>query len=110
MTDDHETASSEEGKHRRGLKFRRGDDYAVELFTEALGNLTDVERVGRILAELGRFYNPYVNAPIVDAATRRQALEALERGDQATARGLIETRLAQYSPSWEGPPPASDPP
>ena len=64
----------EEARQRRGLKFRRRDDYAVELFREALANLGDLRRVDRILLELGRFYNPYINAPIVDLATRRRVL------------------------------------
>src|SRR5262245_13385985 len=55
----------EEGRHRRGLKFRKRDDHAVELFREALGKLEDVRRVDRILLELGRFYNPYIDEPIV---------------------------------------------
>jgi hypothetical protein len=87
----------EEARHRRGLKFRRRDDFAVELFNEALRHLDVAAHVGRILAQLGRFYNPYLNAAIVDPATRREVLEALDRGDDAAARRLLEERLTQYA-------------
>jgi hypothetical protein len=98
MTSDEREAPDGDARHRRGLKFRRRDDYAVELFHEALAKLADAERVGRILLELGRFYNPYVNAPIVDAGSRRAVLEALARGDLETARTMLEQRLASYMP------------
>jgi len=94
---DSERDDPDEGKHRRGLKFRRRDDYAVELFREALANLGDLRRVDRILLELGRFYNPYINAPIVDLATRRQIVELLERAEVAEARQLLDERLTLYS-------------
>lgn len=86
-----------ERRHRRGLKFRQRDDHAVELFREALAKLDDSARVARILLELGRFYNPYANEPIVDPRVRRDVLESLDRGDQATARRLVEERLAAYT-------------
>src|SRR5262247_691962 len=85
-------AAAEEQRHRRGLKFRRREDYALELFKEALADLTDVARVDRILVELGRFYNPLVNAPIVDVATRGQVMELLERAQWDGARRLLEER------------------
>ena len=88
---------SEEQGHRRGLKFRRRDDYAVELFKEALAHLDDRDRVGRLLLSLSRFYNPYVDQPIVDTATRRRVLEALEAGDPDRARDLLEERLKLYA-------------
>ncbi len=94
---DSERDDPDGGKHRRGLKFRRRDDYAVELFREALANLGDLRRVDRILLELGRFYNPYINAPIVDLATRRQIVELLERAEVAEARQLLDKRLTLYS-------------
>ena len=87
----------DDGRHRRGLKFRRRDDYAVELFREAQANLGDLRRVDRILLELGRFYNPYINAPIVDLATRRRVLELLERSEVAEARQILDERLTLYS-------------
>ena len=89
----------DDGRHRRGLKFRRRDDYAVELFREAQANLEDLQRVNRILLELGRFYNPYINAPIVDLATRRRIIELLERSEVEEARQSIDERLTLYSQS-----------
>jgi hypothetical protein len=88
---------ADEARHRRGLKFRRREDYAVELFKEAQDNLGDTARVERILLMLGRFYNPYQNSPIVDLATRRAVLEALGAGDQRTASQLLADRLALYA-------------
>jgi hypothetical protein len=94
---DGQDPAAEEERHRRGLKFRRRDDYAVELLKEAQERLSDLPRVDRILLELGRFYNPYVNAPIVDLASRRAILEALGRRDEATARRLLTERLHLYA-------------
>lgn len=88
---------SREAAFRRGLKFRRRDDYAVELFKEALDHLDDLDRVGRILLTLSRFYNPYVDQPIVDLATRRSVVEALGAGETGQARGLLEERLRLYA-------------
>jgi hypothetical protein len=87
--------------HRRRLKFRRREDYAVELFREAEARLDDIGRVDRILLELGRFYNPYVNAPIVDLETRRKVLQALQEGDRDEARSLLADRLRLYARSDE---------
>jgi hypothetical protein len=88
--------SAEEGRHRRGLRFRRRDDYAVELFKEAEDHLADIPRVDRILLQLGRFYNPYSDTPIVDLATRRRIVESLQQGDEATARRLLDECLTRY--------------
>lgn len=96
----------EERRLRRGLKFRKRDDYAVELLQEALSKLTDVPRVSRILLELGRFYNPYTNGPIVDLATRRRIVELLEVGDTVAAAGLLNEGLDRYASAD----PAADPP
>lgn len=87
----------DEAQHRRRLKFRQRDDHAVELFKEAQEHLDDFARVDRVLVWLGRFYNPYINAPIVDPETRRRVLEALERGDTEEARDLLEGRLRLYA-------------
>ncbi|MBI2205618.1 MAG: hypothetical protein HYU41_17365 [Candidatus Rokubacteria bacterium] len=98
MSDERDaTGADAERRHRRGLKFRQRDDHAVELFREALAKLDDPARVARILLELGRFYNPYIDAPIVDPLARRAVLEALERGDPDTARRLVEARLTAYT-------------
>lgn len=90
-------SSAEEEKHRRGLKFRRRDDYAIELLKEAAQHLADPPRVGQILLMLGRFYNPYIDAAIVDPASRREILESLERGDVVRARELLDARLRLYA-------------
>lgn len=86
-----------EARHRRGLKFRKRDDYAVELFREAQAQLADIARVDRILLELGRFYNPFVDGPIVDLGTRRRIIELLEGGQPEEARRLLDERLALYA-------------
>jgi len=94
---DEPTDPDQEQRHRRGLKFRRRDDYAVELFQEALQHLDDPQRLDRILLQLGRFYNPYIDQSIVDPTTRRSVLQALEKGATELARTLIEERLKLYA-------------
>lgn len=94
--------SAEDRKHRRGLKFRRREDYALELFKEALGDLANVSRLDRILVELGRFYNPLIDAPIVDVPTRRRVMELLGAARWDDARLLLEERMTQYAPPTEG--------
>ena len=86
-----------EDRHRRGLTFRKRDDHAIELFREAQANLTDITRVNRILLELGRFYNPTANGPIIDLATRRKIVELLEASKLDEARGVLDERLARYA-------------
>ena len=88
---------SEERRHRRGLRFRKREDYAVELFREAQAHLNDVARVGRILVQLGRFYNPFANEAIVDPATRRRILELLEASRREEAGELLAERLSLYA-------------
>src|SRR5204863_3445563 len=90
-------AEEAEGRHRRGLKFRKREDYAVELFREAEAHLSDIARVDRILLELGRFYNPLLNGPIVDLGTRRRIIELLEARQPDEARRLLDERLALYA-------------
>ena len=97
MTDEDADPGLDERRHRRGLRFRKREDYAVELFREALAHLDDVARVGQILVQLGRFYNPFVNDAIVDPATRRRILEALQASRLEEARGLLEERLSLYA-------------
>lgn len=97
MADEEPEQGPEERRHRRGLKFRKREDYAVELFREAQAHLDDVPRVDRILLELGRFYNPFVNGPIVDAGTRRRILELLQASRGEEARRLLDERLSLYA-------------
>jgi hypothetical protein len=84
---------------RRRFKGDRRDDYAMDLFREALANLADAGRVDRVLGALGRVYNPLVDAAIVDLATRQQVAGLLEEGRAEEARALIEARMALYAPS-----------
>lgn len=80
---------------RRG-KLRKREDDEVRMMREALANLTDVPRVKRLLLELGRFYNPVTNAPVLGAETRRGVVTLLEAGDPDGARAALETHLAEY--------------
>ena len=91
---------------RRGLRSRRRDDHALDLFRRAEANLADVRQVDRILLELGRFYNPLTNRPIVDLATRRSIVERLEAGRLDEARQLLDDCVARYAPP-DGPAPPS---
>ena len=97
MADEARDDAAETERHRRGLRFRKRDDYAVELFKEAQTHLDDVDRVDRILLELGKFYNPLVHGPIVDLATRRRIVELLKTGEIDEARRLLDERLARYA-------------
>jgi hypothetical protein len=87
----------EQGRFRRGLRFRKRDDHAIELFREAQANLGDVARVKRIVVELGRYYNPYTNQAIVDPETRRRVIDFLEAGDAPAAGRLLDERLSLYT-------------
>ena len=91
---------------RRGLRSRRRDDHALDLFRRIEANLADIRVVDRMLLELGRCYNPLTNGPIVDLATRRAIVESLEAGRRDEARALLNACLARYAPP-EAPPKAS---
>lgn len=97
MADDLTPDDNEAQRHRRNLKFRKRDDHAIELFREAKSHLADIVRVSRILVELGRYYNPLANGPIVDLATRRRIVELLEASQPEEARRLLDERLALYA-------------
>jgi hypothetical protein len=92
--------------YRRGFRDKgdKREDYAVDLFRAALGALDDVPRVNQILIELTRLYNPLVDGPIMDAATRGAVLDALEASDHERARRLLEHRLDLYYPADLRPP------
>ena len=84
-----------------GLVFRRGklrkrEDDEVRMMREALANLDDTPRVKRILLELGRFYNPVTDRPVVGLDTRRAVIANLEAADLAGARDVLEAHLAEY--------------
>ena len=93
---------------RRGLRSRRGDDHALDLFRRIETSLADIRAVDRMLLELGRCYNPLTNGPIVDLATRRAIVESLEAGRRDEARALLGACVARYAPP-EPPPRASSP-
>src|SRR5439155_336993 len=95
---------------RRGLRSRRRDDHALDLFRRAEANLADVRQVDRILLELGRFYNPLTNRPIVDEVDKirgrlrvrgpADACTDLACSDQAVvvAEGEMRADLALVNP------------
>src|SRR6266480_3470806 len=83
---------------RRGLRSRRRDDHALDLFRRIETNLSDVGLVDRVLLELSRCYNPLTNGPIV---------ESLRAGRAGEARRLLDECLARYAPPAEAPRPAS---
>ena len=82
---------------RRGLRSRRRDDFALNLFREVETNLADPRKVDRLLLELGRCYNPLTNSPIVDLPTRRRIVDHLRAGDQDQAGRLLNECLALYA-------------
>lgn len=82
---------------RRGLRSRRRDDYALDLFRRIEGSLADVRTVDRLLLELGRCYNPLTNGPIVDLASRRRIIELLQTGDTTEARDILDRLLLLYA-------------
>ena len=94
---------------RRGLRSRRRDDHALDLFLRIEANFSDVRSVDRMLLELGRCYNPLTDGPIVSLATRRAIVEFLDAGRPDEARRLLHECLTRYAPPIEaskGPPPA----
>lgn len=97
MAGDEPEESPEDRRNRRGLKFRKRDDHAVELFREAQAHLDEPARVDLLLLELGRFYNPLLNGPIVDLATRRRIVELLQASRAEEARRLLDERLSLYA-------------
>lgn len=104
MPEDDEVRGPREGQDdRRGLRFRRRDDHAINLFREAKANLDDVSRVDRILLELGRFYDPLAGGAIVDLPTRIRIVEALRAGRQEEALYLLDQCLALYTKFDAGP-------
>jgi hypothetical protein len=94
---------------RRGLRSRRRDDHALDLFRRIETNLGDVGLVDRVLLELSRCYNPLTNGPIVDLATRRAIVESLGAGQAAEAKRLLDQCLTRYAPPAEAPRPSFPP-
>lgn len=97
MSDESSVDSEKYQALRRGLRSRRRDDHAMDLFRQAEANLANPRQVDRILLELGKCYNPLTNGPIVDLATRRQIVELLQAGESENARALLDDRLMRYA-------------
>jgi hypothetical protein len=92
--------SAEARAYRRGFRQKnKRDDYALDLFQEARAKLTtDPRRVAEILGQLSRLYNPLVDGPIVDLATRTEVMALLDAGRLTEADGLIDQRYQLYAP------------
>jgi hypothetical protein len=100
-----ESAAERAFKRRFGGKEKGGnkrDDYALDLFREALAYLHDIPRVNRILRELGKLYNPVTNAPIVNLDTRRRVVTLLEAGDTEQAGTVLDECCRLYAPVDSG--------
>jgi hypothetical protein len=96
-----ESATERAFKRRFGGKEKgrnKRDDYALDLFREAVAYLDDTPRVNGILRELGKLYNPVTNAPIVSLDARRRIITLLEAADAAGARTLLDECCRLYAP------------
>lgn len=87
--------TSERLVFRRG-RLRKREDDEVRMMRDALASLQDLTRVKRLLLELGRFYNPVANGPVIGPDVRRLVIERLEDGDLDGARALLEQQLGEY--------------
>jgi len=92
--------SPEARAYRRGFRQKsKRDDYALDLFPEARAKLaSDPGRVGQILGELSRLYNPLTDGPIVDLPTRAAIMARLEAGLPDEAGALLDRRYELYAP------------
>ena len=96
-----ESAAEKAFKRRFGGKDKGRDkreDYALDLFREAVAYLDDHERVNAILRELGKLYNPVKNAPIVDLETRQRIMTLLGAGSREDAARVLDERRQLYAP------------
>ena len=96
-----ESAAEKAVKRRFGGKDKgrnKHEDYALDLFREAAAYLDDHQRVNGVLRELGKLYNPVMNAPIVDLPTRQRIMALLQAGDRAAAGRLLDERQRLYAP------------
>jgi len=96
-----ESAAEKAFKRRFGGKDKgrsKREDYALDLFHEAAAYLADHERVNRILRELGKLYNPVIDAPIVDLLTRQRIMTLLRAGAPEEAARLLDERRRLYAP------------
>ena len=100
-----ESAAEKAFKRRFGGKDKgRGkrDDYALDLFREAEAYLHDQARVNAILRELGKLYNPVLDAPIVDLATRQRIMARLAARQVQDAARILNERRRLYAPLEPG--------
>jgi hypothetical protein len=100
-----ESAAERAFKRRFGGKEKgrqKRDDYALDLFREALAYLDDTARVNGILRELGKLYNPVTNAPIVSLDARRRIVGLLDAGQATDARAVLDECCRLYAPVDSG--------
>jgi hypothetical protein len=96
-----ESAAEKAFKRRFGGKDKgrnKREDYALDLFREAASYLDDHPRVDAILRELGKLYNPVIDAPIVDLASRQRIMSLLRAGSRAEAASILDERRRLYAP------------
>jgi len=96
-----ESAAAKAFKRRFGGKDKgrnKRDDYALDLFREAAAHLDDLARVNELLRELGKLYNPVLNAPIVDLRTRQAIVNLLREGARTEAARILDERRRLYAP------------
>jgi hypothetical protein len=96
-----ESAAEKAFKRRFGGKDKGRDkreDYALDLFREAAAHLDDHERVNVVLRELGKLYNPVIDAPIVDLESRQRIMRLLQAGSRAEAARALDECRRLYAP------------
>ena len=96
-----ESAAAKAFKRRFGGKDKgrnKRDDYALDLFREAAAHLDDPARVNELLRELGKLYNPVLNAPIVDLRTRQAIVSLVREGARTEAAQVLDEQRRLYAP------------
>lgn len=68
-----------------------------KLFEEIRSHFDDPARVGRVLVELSRMYDPLLGGRVVDPATHRRIMELLRAGSTEEARRVFEQRVELYN-------------
>jgi hypothetical protein len=97
------------GPSQRGLKMRKREDQAADLFRTALQQIADPVRLRQALLELSRTYNPVTNATLLAPEVRHRVLELAGQGDVEEARRHLEGALTRYIESGQPPAPTGDP-
>jgi hypothetical protein len=77
-------------------KGNKRDDWAIDAFRQVFASLDDPPRVDRLLFELGRYYNPIADGPIVDLPARRRVAQLLAGGHTEEARQVLRGCLDRY--------------